>query len=144
HGSKPLAELLEPAATAAEDGYIVTPRVAWDWQRNEHKLRDPITATVMLPGGKAPTAGDTIRNPALARTLRRIGRDGREAFYEGAVARDIVNRLKELGGLHEEADFAAQRSSWVEPIHASYRGYDVYECPPANQGLTALMILKIL
>ena len=85
-----------------------------------------------------------MRNPALARTLRRIGREGREAFYEGAVARDIVDRLKELGGLHEEEDFAAQRSQWVEPIHASYRGYDVYECPPANQGLTALMILKTL
>jgi gamma-glutamyltranspeptidase/glutathione hydrolase len=52
--------------------------------------------------------------------------------------------LQELGGLHEEADFAAQRSEWVEPIHASYRGYDVYEVPPANQGLTALMILKTL
>ena len=49
-----------------------------------------------------------------------------------------------MGGLHEAEDFAAQRSQWVEPIHASYRGYDVYECPPANQGLTALMILKTL
>ncbi len=98
----------------------------------------------MLPGGKPPEAGDTMRNPALAATLRRIGREGRAAFYEGAVARDIVNRLKELGGLHEEADFAAQRSSWVEPIHAPYRGYDVYEMPPANQGLTALMILRTL
>ncbi len=144
HGSKPMSEILEPAAKAAEDGYVVTPRVAHDWARAEGKLRDPITAKVMLRDGKAPRAGDTMRNPALARTLRRIGREGREAFYEGAVARDIVNRLKELGGLHEEDDFAAQRSSWVEPIHASYRGYDVYECPPANQGLTALMILKTL
>ena len=144
HGTKELSEILEPAARAAEHGYVVTPRVAADWARNEGKLRDPHTAKVMLPGGKAPEAGDTMRNPALARTLRRIGREGREAFYEGAVARDIVNRLKELGGLHEEEDFAAQRSQWVEPIHASYRGYDVYECPPANQGLTALMILKTL
>jgi gamma-glutamyltranspeptidase / glutathione hydrolase len=144
HGTKPLAELLEPAVQAAEDGYVVTPRVAWDWLRNVGKLQDPITAKVMLRDGKPPEAGDTMRNPALARTLRRIGREGREAFYEGAVARDLVNRLKELGGLHEESDFAAQRSSWVEPIHASYRGYDIYECPPANQGLTALMILKTL
>ncbi|MGE0259816.1 MAG: gamma-glutamyltransferase [Alphaproteobacteria bacterium] len=144
HGTKPLSELLEPAAKAAEDGYVVTPRVAHDWARNEHKLRDPHTAKVMLPGGRAPRAGDTMRNPALAGTLRRIGREGREAFYEGAVARDIVNRLRELGGLHEEEDFAAQRSQWVEPIHASYRGYDVYEVPPGNQGLTALMILRIL
>jgi gamma-glutamyltranspeptidase/glutathione hydrolase len=144
HGRMPLSEVLEPAAKAAEDGYVVTPRVAHDWARNVHKLQDPHTAKVMLVGGKAPKAGDTMCNPALARTLRRVGKEGREAFYEGAVARDIVGRLKELGGLHEEADFAAQRSQWVEPIHASYRGYDVYEVPPSNQGLTALMILKTL
>jgi gamma-glutamyltranspeptidase/glutathione hydrolase len=144
HGRMPLSEVLEPAAKAAEDGYVVTPRVAHDWARNVNKLQDPHTAKVMLVGGKAPKAGDTMRNPALARTLRRIGKEGREAFYEGTVARDIVSRLKELGGLHEEADFAFQRSEWVEPIHAPYRGYDVYEVPPSNQGLTALMILKTL
>src|ERR1700676_431059 len=144
HGTKPLAELLEPAAKAADEGYVVTPRVAHDWARNVNKLQDPHTAKVMLRDGKAPKAGDTMRNPALAKTLRRIGREGREAFYEGAVARDIVNRLKELGGLHEEEDFAAQRSDWVEPIHAPYRGYDVYECPPNGQGLAALMILRQL
>ena len=93
-------------------------------------LRDPLTAKRCSARRQAARAGDTMRNPALAATLRRIGREGREAFYEGAVARDIVDRLKELGGLHEEEDFAAQRSNWVEPIHASYRGYDVYECPP--------------
>jgi gamma-glutamyltranspeptidase/glutathione hydrolase len=60
------------------------------------------------------------------------------------VAREIVARLKSLGGLHEEADFASQRSEWVEPIHASYRGHEVYECPPNGQGLAALMILKQL
>src|SRR5690348_11949258 len=63
YGTKPLAELLEPAARAAEDGYRVTPRVAWDWQRNQWKLQDPITASVMLPGGKPPGVGDTMRNP---------------------------------------------------------------------------------
>jgi gamma-glutamyltranspeptidase / glutathione hydrolase len=145
YGRKPLAELLEPAATAAEEGYVVTPRVAHDWARNAYKLRDPITARVMLKGnGEAPKAGDRWQNPALARTLRHISRDGRAAFYEGAVMRDIVGRLQELGGLHEEEDFAAQRAQWVEPIHSSYRGYEVYECPPSNQGLTALMILKTL
>src|SRR5580700_8571559 len=66
HGTKPLAELLEPAARAAEDGYRVTPRVAWDWMRNQWKLQDPITAKVMLPGGKPPEVGDKMRNPALA------------------------------------------------------------------------------
>jgi gamma-glutamyltranspeptidase/glutathione hydrolase len=144
HGTKPLAELLEPAAQAAEDGYMVTPRVAWDWMRNQWKLQDPNTAKVMLPGGKPPVVGDRMKNPALAATLRRIGREGRAGFYEGPVMRDILGRLKALGGLHEEADFATQRSEWVEPIHAAYRGYDIYECPPNGQGLAALMILRQL
>ena len=144
HGTKPLAELLEPAARAAEDGYRVTPRVAWDWDRNQWKLQDPATAKVMLPGGKPPAVGDRMRNPALAATLRKIGREGREAFYAGPVMQDILGRLKELGGLHEEEDFAAQRADWVEPIHAPYRGYEVYECPPNGQGLAALLILRQL
>lgn len=144
HGTKPLDELLEPAAKAADEGYVVTPRVALDWSRNVNKLQDPITAKVMLKDGKAPKAGDRMANPKLARTLRRIGKEGRSAFYEGEVAHDLVTRLKELGGLHEEEDFAAQESSWVEPIHAPYRGHDVYEVPPSNQGLTALMILRTL
>jgi gamma-glutamyltranspeptidase/glutathione hydrolase len=144
HGTRALAELLEPAARAAEDGYVVTPRVAADWERAKEKLRDPVTAALLLPGGKPPGAGDKMKNPALAATLRRIGRDGREAFYSGAVMGEIVERLKSLGGLHEEEDFAAQRSNWVEPISASYRGYEVYECPPNGQGMAALMILRTL
>jgi gamma-glutamyltranspeptidase / glutathione hydrolase len=144
YGTRPLVELLEPAAQAAENGYIVTPRVAYDWHRLQWKLRDPATAALFLPGGKPPVAGDRMCNPPLAATLRRIGRDGRAAFYEGAVMREIVGRLKSLGGLHEPEDFAAQRSDWVEPIHAGYRGYEVYECPPNGQGLAALMILRQL
>src|SRR6266851_3349255 len=122
----------------------LTARVAADWHRSREKLRDPVTAALFLPGGRAPAAGDKMTNPPLAATLRRIGREGREAFYSGAVMHDILGRLKSLGGLHEEEDFAAQRSDWVEPINASYRGHDVYECPPNGQGMAALMILRAL
>jgi gamma-glutamyltranspeptidase / glutathione hydrolase len=125
YGTRPLAELLEPAARAAEEGYVVGPRVAHDWHRNQAKLRDPVTAP-------------------LAATLRRIGREGREAFYDGPVMRDIVGRLKSLGGLHEPEDFAVQRSTWVEPISTTYRGYEVYECPPNGQGIVVLMMLRAL
>jgi gamma-glutamyltranspeptidase/glutathione hydrolase len=144
HGTRPLAELLEPAARAAEEGFVVTPRVAHDWARNAAKLGDPVTAAVYLPGGRAPAAGERVRMPALAATLRRIGREGRAGFYEGPVMRDILARLKALGGLHEAEDFAAQHCDWVTPIAAEYRGYQVYECPPNGQGVIALMILKTL
>jgi gamma-glutamyltranspeptidase / glutathione hydrolase len=144
YGTRPLSELLEPAARAAEEGYIVNQRVAYDWHRLQWKLQDPVTAALFLKNGRPPAAGDTMRNPALAATLRRIGREGRSAFYEGAVAYEIVTRLKALGGLHEEEDFATQRANRVEPIHAGYRGHDVYECPPNGQGLAALMILRQL
>jgi gamma-glutamyltranspeptidase / glutathione hydrolase len=144
YGSRPLGELLEPAAKAAADGYVVNQRVAYDWQRLHWKLQDPVTAALFLKDGQPPGAGDTMRNPPLAATLRRVGKEGREGFYDGAVMRDILGRLKSLGGLHEAEDFAAQRAEWVEPITAAYRGYDVYECPPNGQGLAALMILRQL
>jgi gamma-glutamyltranspeptidase/glutathione hydrolase len=144
HGMRPLADLLEPAARAAEEGYVVTPRVAADWHHHQARLRDPVTASLFLPGGKPPKAGDTMKNPALAVTLRRVGREGRQAFYDGPVMRDILTRLKSLGGLHEEEDFAAERSNWVDPIRAFYRGCQVYECPPNGQGMAALMILRTL
>src|ERR1700730_12864900 len=144
YGTRSAAELLEPAVRAAAEGYVVTPRVAADWYRAREKLRDPVTAALFLPGGRPPGVGDKMENPPLAGTLRRIGREGRQAFYDGAVMREIVTRLKSLGGLQEEEDFAAQHSNWVEPISASYRGYEVYECPPNGQGMAALMILRTL
>ena len=84
-----------------------------------------------------------MRNPPFAKTLRWIGRDGRQGFYMGPVMQDIVERPQALGGLHEKADFAAHHSDWVGPIFAPYRAFDVYECPPNGHGLTALMILRI-
>jgi gamma-glutamyltranspeptidase/glutathione hydrolase len=145
HGTKDMAELLGPAIRAAEEGFRVTPRVAWDWERNVEKLTaDPNAARMFLPGGKPPKTGDAFRNPALGETLRRIAREGRKGFYEGSVAADIVGRLKELGGHHEEADFASVRCDYVEPVSTRYRGIELYECPPNGQGLAALMILNIL
>jgi gamma-glutamyltranspeptidase / glutathione hydrolase len=144
HGTRPLADLLEPAARAAEAGYRVTPRVAYDWARNVEKLSvDPDARAAFLLEGKAPQVGDSMRLPALAATLRRIGRDGRSAFYEGAVAAEIVAKLKGLGGLHTEDDFAAQASVYETPIRTHYKGVEVYECPPNGQGLIALMLLAL-
>ncbi len=145
HGTKSIAELLQPAIASAEEGFLVAPRVARDWGKLTGKLSlDPHTKARFLPGGKAPKAGDRHVQPELAATLRRVAKDGRKGFYEGPVAEDIVGRLNALGGLHSLDDFATNTPTYVDPISVNYRGYDVYEIPPAGQGITALIMLNIL
>jgi gamma-glutamyltranspeptidase / glutathione hydrolase len=145
HGRKGLEELLQPAVRFAADGWPVSPKVAWDWKRLESKLRKN-GANHFLPGGTAPQPGDMFAQPALAETLRAVARHGAKAFYEGPIAADIVQTLRDKGGLHTEADFAAglEVAGFVEPISLNWRGYDVYECPPNGQGIVALMILGML
>jgi len=145
HGTLDLAEIFAPAIAAAEDGFRVMPRVGLDWVDTTAKLAaDPHAAKAFLVDGRAPAVGTVHRHPALAATLRRIARDGRAGFYEGPVAAEIVARLKELGGLHDEADFARHTTQQCAPISVDYRGYQVFECPPNGQGIIALMILRIL
>jgi gamma-glutamyltranspeptidase/glutathione hydrolase len=145
YGRLELAVLLEPAALRAEEGYAVAPRVAQDWQVHADRLaRRPATAAVFLPDGRAPRVGEVHRQPALAATLRTIGRQGRAGFYEGAVAQDIVATLNAENGPQTLDDFAAQTSDYLTPITGHFRGYDLLECPPNGQGATALLILAAL
>jgi gamma-glutamyltranspeptidase/glutathione hydrolase len=145
YGALSLEEVLAPAIAAAEAGFCITPRVARDWQVYSSRIaRHPAGAAQFLPRGRAPVTGERIANPALAATLRAIARDGRDAFYRGPVAEEIVATLKALGGLHEEADFAGYETLATTPISAPYRGYDVLECPPNGQGLAALLMVRLL
>jgi gamma-glutamyltranspeptidase/glutathione hydrolase len=145
HGTKPMAELLAPAIDAAENGFIVAPRVGHDWQELTSKLAaDPHSAKRFLPGGRAPKVGEKHRQPELAETLKKVAKKGRDGFYKGDVAKDIVDRLGELGGLHTMDDFESARGEYVLPISTNYRGYDVHEIPPNGQGITALIMLNIL
>ncbi|MCU0868819.1 MAG: gamma-glutamyltransferase family protein [Burkholderiales bacterium] len=145
HGTWSLAQALAPAIAFARDGYAVTPRVAADWRRDRDLLRaDEAAARHLLVDGEAPRAGAVHRQPALADTLERIARDGRDGFYTGPTARDLVSRLRALGGAHTEADFAEARGETVQPICADYRGWRVHECPPNGQGLAALLMLRLL
>ncbi len=145
HGTREIGALLEPAIKAADEGFRVTSRVALDWSTSIPRIsHDAPTKAIFLPGGKPPEMGERHRNPLLAETLRTIGRQGRAGFYDGAVMQDLVAHLRELGGLHTAEDFAAQHCEYVTPIAAPYRGHELYEIPPNGQGITALIILKIL
>jgi gamma-glutamyltranspeptidase / glutathione hydrolase len=144
YGSMPLSRLLAPAIELAERGFVVAPRVAADWALTQRISHHAGARVHLFKDGAVPRAGDVMRFPALAETLRVIAREGREGFYAGAVAEDIVGELNALGGLHTLDDFAAQRASYVTPISVTYRGAELWELPPSNQGIVALMMLKML
>lgn len=145
HGRLALSNVLKPAIDYARNGFPVAPRVAWDWAGFVDKLsQHDMTKSRYLLNGHAPQTGDIIKLPELADTLHNIAENGRDAFYVGTLAEDMVNTLQALGGLHTLDDFSDQKSEYVSPIKAHYGGLDIYELPPSNHGITALMMLQIL
>lgn len=145
YGTKGLDEVLQPAISAARDGFPVHSQMASAWAKRIDILRrDPEAARIFLPGGKAPGVGTIHRQPELATTLAAIARDGRDAFYKGWIAEDLVAHLRSHGGLHTLDDFAEAKGEYVTPISTGYKGYTVYECPPNSQGIVALEMLNIL
>ncbi len=145
HGTTTLGDCLEPAIRMAEEGAPVTPRVAFDWLEDATVLAaDEGGRTHCLKNGRAPQAGETMAYPALAKTMRLLAAKGRDAFYAGEIAEDIVNCLERKGSLLSLADFAKNESTWVEPISTSFAEHEFLEIPPNGQGLTALIALNIL
>ena len=145
HGRLPMAAILAPAIALAEEGAPVPQHIAAAWKRSERVFgQKPGFAEVFLPGGHAPEEGAIFRNPALARTLRLLAKDGEAAFYRGPIARAIVEFSKANGGLFELEDFARHRADWVEPISTTYRGVRVHQIPPPGQGVVTLMLLDLL
>ena len=170
-GKLKLSDDLAPAIRYAEEGFPVTDLIAYYWAlgpRLYKGLPGAFLETYTLPGERAhagadespdaerregvpapsaarrtPAKGDIFKNPALARTLRLIGERGRDGFYKGEVADKIDAFMRANGGFLRKTDFE-NNSTWVEPISANYRGYDVFELPPNGQGIAALQMLNIL
>ena len=145
HGRMSLREILAPAVAMARDGYPLTERVAYDIASQLPLLSaDEASRKTFLVDGKPPQPGDIQKQPGLADTLERIGREGPRAFYEGDIAAEMTEFLRSKGGLHTREDFAQAAGEYVEPVSTVYRGRTVYECAPNGQGIVALLILNIL
>jgi gamma-glutamyltranspeptidase/glutathione hydrolase len=143
-GSAPLADLLQPAIRFASEGFGVSPTVARAWKANAHRLQSfPEGAGELLPGGRAPEAGEVVTIPTLAESLRKIAAGGRRAFYE-EIASEIVAASDRAGGWLTMQDFQRHVADWVEAISAEYRGWRIWEAPPNGQGIIALQALQIL
>lgn len=144
-GRRSMAQNLAPAVAYARNGHPVHEVIAYYWDRSVPTLSKwPGFREQFTLDGRAPRKGETWRNPNLARTLETIGREGRDAFYTGAIARTIDAYFRANDGFLRYEDLAAHRGEWVTPVSTNYRGYDVWELPPNGQGIAALQILNLL
>ncbi len=145
HGRLSISQVLQPAIRLAEEGFPVAPITAWFWQRSaEHLLSKSLNGKEMLLKGKAPAAGEIFQNTGLGRTFREIAEGGKEAFYQGGIARSITEVVQQAGGCMQATDLAAHTSTWENPIGVVYRRINIWECPPNGQGLATLLALNIL
>src|SRR5262245_9907880 len=144
-GTLGFKETFERAARLAEEGWGLAERRHSDLKNATNGVRnDPDSAATFLVNGETPALYSIIKNPGLAQALRLIQKDGRDAFYRGAIADAIVAKVQANKGVMTKADLSEFQSEWTEPISTNYHGYDVFELPPPGQGFAALEMLNIL
>jgi gamma-glutamyltranspeptidase/glutathione hydrolase len=144
-GRMDMKDILSPAIQYAREGFPVTELISYSWQRSANVLEKyPGFREIFMPNGHTPKKGEIFHNPYLAKTLDKIARDGRDAFYKGDIARQIAAYMKDNGGFLSYQDLAEHKSQWVEPVSTDYRGVTVWELPPNCQGIATLQILNIL
>jgi gamma-glutamyltranspeptidase/glutathione hydrolase len=145
YGTKPLAQVLEPAAQLAERGFPVSQNLAASLYANRELLAAAAsTRRIWFDGDRTLAMGDRVVQKDLAATLREIGAKGSRTFYEGATAQKFAAYMKSQGGLIDAKDLASFAAHEDAPIHIDYKGIDVYECPPNSQGFVMLQALNIL
>ncbi|PHQ28501.1 gamma-glutamyltransferase [Leeuwenhoekiella nanhaiensis] len=150
-GSMPMAEILEPVIALAEKGYVVTEN-QWNRYRNYAAVFDSINGmeTLYSVGFRESDslkvkAGDTIKNPVLAATLRRIAQNGKSEFYEGETAQKLVNFMQKHGGIITLEDLKNYEAVWRRPIVSSYKNLKIIGMPPPSSGGVCLaQIFKMI
>jgi gamma-glutamyltranspeptidase/glutathione hydrolase len=144
-GRLPMREVLQPTIDYARKGHPVHETIAYYWGRSVPVLSKwPGFAEQFTLDGRAPRKGELWRNPNLANTLETLGREGRDVFYKGEIARRIDAYFRDNGGFLRYEDLAAHQGEWVEPVGTRYRDVEVWELPPNGQGIAALQMLNIL
>jgi gamma-glutamyltranspeptidase / glutathione hydrolase len=152
YGRLKWAQLFESAIHLCESGTPVPQIIGFYLEQNLALFSDlgsqlEESANAMrtyAPTGRAPVEGEVFRNPDLARTYRLIAEGGRDAFYDGPIARTIDAYFKRIGGWLSHDDLREQHAEWVDPLVTSYRGVDVYAMAANTQGLATLQMLNIL
>lgn len=151
-GTMSLAEVFAPAIEYAEKGYPIDPMLALSIARGRNNLsKYPTTAKIFLPSGEPLKAGELLRNPDYAATLRKLVEAEQQAkakgatrsaaiqaafdrFYKGDIAQEVERFFKQNGGVLTAADLAAYTPKWTEPLRTTYRGHEVYSNPSTSRG----------
>jgi len=145
YGTLKLGNVFRDAIHYAENGFPVTEIIAGEWKEAETLLRSSKESSkTYLINGRAPYPGEVFFNKELAKTYKKIVKEGIGVFYEGEICDAIVNTSNRFQGLLSHRDLREHATTWVEPISTDYRGYTIYELPPNGQGLTVLEMLNIL
>ena len=142
-GTRTLGDVLAPAIEYAIDGFPVTPVVAQHWQGADGLFIDDHAREAYLLDGRPPTQGERMRLPKLGHSMERIAADGADVVYEGEIAEAIVEEVRSKGGLLDHDDLATFEPRFVDPVSTEYRGVEVFELPPTNQGLIVLEALEL-
>ena len=150
-GNLPLTETLAPAIRYAEEGWPLGAAQSRVWKERFQEYREIFHGPefdewfrTFAPEGRPYEAGEIVKLPNHAKTLREIAETNGESFYTGRIARAIDADSRAHGGYLRYEDLASYQARWVEPLTVNYRGYTVCEIPPSGQGMVALMALNIL
>jgi gamma-glutamyltranspeptidase/glutathione hydrolase len=146
YGKLPLSVSLAPAIRIATEGFQPDARFLGTIDdRKDVLARYPASAAVYLPGGKVPTAGWTLRQPDLAKTLQRLAAKGHDGFYKGETAKLLVDASRGAGGNWTAADLEAYQAKERQPLSIDYKGYRIVTAPPPSSGGVAIAeVLNIL
>ena len=147
HGTLSLSQALAPAIRLAREGFVVPHRFTEGLEQARDRLeRWPATrATFYIKDGSAPQPGEVFRQPELADTLQRIAEQGVKGFYEGETAQLIVAEMRRGEGLITLEDLRNYEPAVRQPVHGTYRGFDIYSMsPPSSGGTHIVQILNIL
>ena len=145
YGRLPMRRLLQPAANLARVGFPISARLATAIRAVAGDLAaNPATAAIFLDSGVAPSQGYRLTNTALANSFDLIAAEGRDVFYTGAIADQILATVGGDNGWMRASDLNGHTSTWDTPVAFPYRDATVWELPPNSQGITAQLALGMM
>jgi gamma-glutamyltranspeptidase/glutathione hydrolase len=144
YGSMKLADVMAPAIRLAENGFPISKRLAHEFEEERPALqRFAVSRRIFLNDGRMFQPGDTLRQPELAATLKRIARNGAAEFYSGETAHALVEDMSRLGGLITLDDLAKYQPKIREVLRAKYESnghsWEVLTSPPPSSGGVAVI-----